>query len=96
MTNKKTDDTSKRPQVRESLIFRPLDEEWVVYDSEGEKLHVLNGSAAVVWLLCNGQLTESEILNEVAEAFDHQIPTEQLEDDVHQAIAEFSAKGLLE
>lgn len=96
MTNKRTDDTSNRPQVRESLIFRPLDEEWVVYDSDGEKLHVLNRAAAVVWLLCNGELTVSEISNEVAEAFGNQVPTEQLEDDVRQTIADFSAKGLLE
>ncbi len=95
MTEKDWDSATARPQVRESLIFRPLDEEWVIYDSDGEKLHVLNSSAAVVWMLCDGQHTVEEIVDEVAEAFDNQVAMEQVKTDVNSALEDFTNKRLL-
>ena len=94
MTEKHSDKLAQ-PQVREDLIFPPLDEEWVVYDSDGEKLHVLNSSAAVVWMLCDGQHSVGEIVDDVLEAFDGQVAQEQAETDVRDAIEEFETKGLL-
>ena len=55
------------PRVRDDLVFRQLDEEWVVYDPASEQLHVLNASAAVVWLCCTGESTLSEIVDAVGE-----------------------------
>lgn len=84
------------PKVRADLIFRPLDEEWVVYDPSGERLHVLNGSAAVVWLHCDGEFTVSEIVDEVHKAFENSVERDRLADDVSTALRQFAEKGLLE
>jgi len=89
------DPTTDRPNGRDDLIFRQLDEEWVLYDSTGEKLHVLNRTAAVVWLHCSGEDSVDEIVDAVADAFDDEAPREVVESDVKRTIAEFREKGLL-
>ncbi len=83
------------PAVREDVLFRSLDEEWVVYDPRGQNLHVLNRTAAVVWLHCTGDQTIQEIVNDVHDAFDDPPPLEQVESDVFEAIQEFERQGLL-
>jgi hypothetical protein len=84
------------PRVRDDLIFRQLDEEWVVYDSMGQQLHVLNGTAALVWLHCTGHHSIREIANVLGEVFDLDLAREPVERDVQRTIAEFAKKGLLE
>ena len=95
MTGRSQEDSSHRPKTREGLIFRQLDEEWVVYDSDGEQLHVLNGTAVLVWLHCNGDNSTGDIANAVGEVFDQQVDRSSLERDVTDTIAEFASKGLL-
>ena len=87
---------SDSPKVREGLIFRPLDEEWVVYDPSGEQLHVLNGPAAIIWLHCDGEFTVSEIVEEVHRAYEQQVDHERIEADLNAVLEQFAAKGLLE
>jgi len=87
---------SGKPKVRDSLIFRQLDEEWVVYDAEGERLHVLNSTAALVWLHCTGEYSMGEITDAVAESVEQPVQRERLEDDVQRTIDEFEKKGLIE
>ena len=84
------------PQVRDDLVFRQLDEEWVVYDPKSEKLHVLNASAAVVWLCCAGESTLAEIVDAVKEAFDTNLDKEALEEEVRQTVESFAQEGLLQ
>ena len=87
---------SESPKVREGLIFRQLDEEWVVYDPSGEQLHVMNGSAAIVWLHCDGEFTVSEMIEEVYKAYEQKVDHDRVESDVGEVIEQFAAKGLLE
>jgi len=84
-----------KPKVRDDLVFRQLDDEWVVYDPAGEQLHVMNGSAAVVWLHCTGDFTVPEIIEEVARAYEYKVPRDRLDVDVAAAIRQFSEKALL-
>lgn len=87
---------NQAPKVRDGLLFRPLDEEWVVYDPSGQQLHVLNLTAALVWQCCNGDLSVDEIVDTVREAFDKPTEREQVERDVLGTVDEFAKKGLLE
>lgn len=95
MIGGESDTTANLPKIRDDLIFRQLDEEWVVYDSEGAQLHVLNKTAALVWLHCTDEHSVSEIANAVADVFDLDITRETLEQDIRKTIAEFAQKGLL-
>ena len=90
-----TADVVDKPRVRDDLVFRQLDEEWVVYDPAGEQLHVMNGSAALVWLHCTGDFTVAEIVEELARAYDQQVPQDRLESDVSETLQQLSEKGLL-
>ena len=91
-----TTDPQFAPQVRDDLVFRQLDEEWVVYDPKSEKLHVLNASAAVVWLCCAGEATLAEIVDAVRDAFHGNIDRQTLEDEVQHTVESFAQKGLLQ
>ena len=44
---------------------RDLGDEYLFYDSQGDQVHVLNGSAREIFLLCDGTRT----VEEIAEAF---------------------------
>ena len=37
------------PKGRSEVIFRPLDDSWVLFDPRSERVHVLNLTAALVW-----------------------------------------------
>lgn len=91
-----TDDAHPTPKVRDELVFRSLDDEWVVYDPHGQQLHVMNRTAAIVWLCCTGELTLDDIAGQVSRAFDDQVPLDQVERDVTRVLDEFAEKGLLE
>ena len=84
-----------KPKIRGDLVFRQLDEEWVLYDPSGELLHVLNGSAAVAWLYCSGDMSVAEIVDAVSEAFGNPAPREEIEADVVKTLDEFASKGML-
>lgn len=96
MTGQHSDSSAGCPKIRDGLVFRQLDEEWVVYDGAGEKLHVLNRSAAIVWLFCTGDNTVDKVIDSVANAFELQQPREDFENDVRRTIGEFAEKDLLQ
>ena len=67
-----------------------------MYDPSGELLHVLNRTAAVVWLHCTGELSLQQIAQEVARAFDEDVPHDQVVADVAATVEEFAGRGLLQ
>lgn len=91
-----TPDTPRRPKGRADLVFRELDREFVLYDPTTRDLHVLNPSAAAVWLECTGEATLAEIAAAVAGVFEEPVPLDRLVADVEAAVAQFAEKGLLE
>ena len=84
-----------RPRAREDLVFRQLDDEWVVFDPETERLHVLNITSSLVWAHCTGEYTFDDIVKEVAGAFSDPVDPERVASDVESALSEFSKAGLL-
>jgi hypothetical protein len=88
-------DTGERPRVRDDVVFRALDDEWVVFDPVTRRLHALNGTAAVVWEHCGGDLTVGEIVQAVRDAFADPPPADAVRRDVEAVVARFRAEGLL-
>ena len=84
-----------RPRWRDDVIFRQLDDEWVVFDPEADKLHTLNLTAALVWSHLTGNVERESIAAEVAAAFDSRVTVDDVLDDVNVAIRRFHSEGLL-
>lgn len=85
-----------RPKAREDVVFRQLDDEWVLFDPRSEQLHVLNLSAALVWSHCTGEFTRDEIARAVAAAFEPPVAPNRVVTDVTAALERFHHTGLLE
>ncbi|MGH7457796.1 MAG: PqqD family protein [Longimicrobiaceae bacterium] len=83
-----------RPAARPGLVLRKAGAEWLLFDAGGERLHVLNLSAALVWSHCTGELTPAEIAREVESAF-ASAPPGQLPREVDKVLADFRERGLL-
>jgi hypothetical protein len=89
------DAATARPRGRDDVVFRQLDEEWVVFDPRSDRLHALNLTAALVWTHCTGELDVGEIAAEVGGAFDPPVPSDEVLPDVEAAVARFRSEGLL-
>jgi hypothetical protein len=48
-----------------SLSQRDLGDEFLFYDRDGDQVHVLNGVAREVFLLCDGNRTNAEIVADI-------------------------------
>ncbi len=84
-----------RPRARDDVVFRQLDDEWVIFDPAADRLHALNLSAALVWTHCTGTHLVGEIAAAVGRAFDRPAPEDEIVRDVESAVARFRAEGLL-
>jgi hypothetical protein len=82
-----------KPQTRrDGLIFRELDNEILIYDTDKDKAHCLNETAALVWKQCDGRTTPLEI----SRALSHQLGVTIDERVVWFALKQLSRDRLLE
>ena len=88
------DESAVRPLARDDVILRQLDEEWVIYDPRSQEIHVLNRTAALVWLYCTGDHTRDVIVDALEKVFGDQVVTDQLVRDVAETITQFKSLGL--
>jgi hypothetical protein len=81
-----------RPKVRGSgLLVQQLEDELLVYDLEQNEAHCLNGIAASVWTLCDGEKT----ITEIGRLLGTDLPVEDVEILVWSALDQFAERGLL-
>lgn len=83
------------PRGRDDIVFRQLDDEWVLYDPRSNRIHALNLTAALVWAECTGDASIETIANRVREAFGSSPPASDVTADVEATIARFRTEGLL-
>jgi hypothetical protein len=84
------------PKGRSDVIFRPLDDSWVLFDPRAEQLHVLNLSAALVWTHMDGENSPGSIAEAVGSAFNPPQTAAQVLSDVNAALERFKEAGLLD
>ena len=84
-----------QPHARDDVVLRQLDDEWVIYDPAAERLHVLNLTAALVWIHCTGDRTIDEIATAVGGSFEPTIAGTTITGDVTEAVRRFGAEQLL-
>lgn len=76
-----------------SLNHRDLGDEFLFYDRKGDQLHVLNGVAREVFLLCDGNRTNAEIVAEIVSKYD--VDSERATSDVLRTLSELLALQIL-
>lgn len=82
-----------KPKVRGSgLLVQELGDELLVYDLERNVAHCLNGIAASVWALCDGEKTVAEI----GSLLHTDLAAADVEALVWCALDQFAERGLLE
>jgi hypothetical protein len=79
---------------RTDLVIRAINGEIVILDKCARKIHQLNATASLIWLCCDGESTADTIAATVAEHFNCQVHT--VVDDVHGALRQLEALGLIE
>ncbi len=83
----------ERPRQAPGCHTRDLDGEKVVYDPVSHEVVVLNGTAAFLFELCDGERTVSDILDAFAERFD--APRDVLARDLGATLTDLAGKELL-
>ena len=85
---------SAMPKAREDVVFRPLADEWVLFDPLRHQLHVLNLTAALVWAHCDGETSLEALVEEVESAFTDPPARGDLARDVDEALQRFRNEEL--
>jgi hypothetical protein len=84
-------DRAWKPVARTDVVFRQVGEEWVLFDPESQRIHVLNLTAALVWSFCTGEHGVQDIDDRVRQAF-RDVPDTA---GAAEALHGFSESGLL-
>lgn len=79
---------------RANLIVEESDGELIVLDQDGEEVHQLNQTAALIWYGLSHELPMEEIAGTLTEAFD--VKQEVALSDVRTTIDQLRELGLLE
>lgn len=80
------------PRARADLDFRRVGEDWVLFDPDGQRLHVLNLTAALVWSFCTGEHDVATIEEHVRRAFGEEVD----DPGVRTVLQDFREARLLE
>jgi hypothetical protein len=80
-----------RPKKSDDLEVDEVEDGFVVYQPDRERVHYLNPTANLILELCDGTLTATQIAEVIAQTFDLAVPPSQEVDD---ALAKLEAEGL--
>ncbi len=84
----------EHPRVREDVVFRRLGDDFAVLDPSKRVVHILNATAAAVWVLCDGTRSLDTITREIAEVFEDGDGSD-VASDVERTVSDFAERGLL-
>jgi hypothetical protein len=83
----------RRPAPHPDVETAFLQPEAVLYDDRSGTVIHLNGSAAAVWMLLDGTLDRSSLVEELADIFE--VSADAITPDVEAALADFAEQKLL-
>jgi hypothetical protein len=72
---------------------KDLEDEYLFYDRDGERVHVLNATAREIYLLCDGTRTEQEVAAEFGKKYE--LDEDTAEKDTSQIIGELVDLGVI-
>lgn len=77
----------------ESVTYREMDGEGILYNSQNKNMHVLNKTALAVWNLFDAAEDPQDIANTLAERYD--VAAETVLGDVLTCLKQFETLGLI-
>ncbi len=84
---------SDRPQRRDGFLMQELDDELILYYPDKRQALCLNVTASLIWGLCDGTISVSEIVGLLRDAFPE---TPDISKDVHDALERFSSHNSIQ
>ena len=82
-----------RPQRRHAVEEKDLGDEYMFYDAQGEKVHVLNGIAREIYLLCDGEHSVADLVKDIVDRYE--VDEETASKDVDDLLKELTELELL-
>jgi hypothetical protein len=82
------------PRQRDGVRVEPVEDGLVAQSADGEAVHLLNVTAALIWELCDGTRTVDDIVFEVARRTRED--PQRIRQDVTEALSMLGERGLLE
>jgi len=82
------------PTARGDVLLQRVGSEWVLFDAQRSRAHVLNLTAAVVWTYCDGL----HALGAIAEAIAREVQGAEprtVRADIEATLRRFADEGLL-
>ena len=90
-------ETPAFPRKREGFLYQEVTDGGVLFDPVGEKVYVLNPSAAFIWNSLDGRRSPETIVQELRDALGPSTPdVETLKKDVERSLADLARQGLIE
>lgn len=80
----------EKPSAKENIYIEELEDGAMLHD-EG-RVHILNGTAFLVWLYCDGKTTVQRIVEAIKGAYKNNTVNQ---DDILKIIEDFKTKGLV-
>ena len=81
----------ERPKKSDGLEVDEVEDGFVIYQADRERVHYLNPTANLILELCDGTLTATQIVELIAETFELAEPPYQ---EVNEALVMLQAEGL--
>ena len=84
-----------KPVHKRNLILKDLGDEFLIYSAEHKEIHVINPTAQLIWNMCDGEHSISDIEGEIRVRLS--IPPERdVAGDIQNTLNIFRDKGFLE
>jgi hypothetical protein len=84
--------SAEQPEPAKGMDVHEVEDGFVVFDASTDRVHYLNPTATVVFSLCDGTRTLTEIAQLVQSAWELDAPPV---DDVEACIAQLRGEGML-
>ena len=81
----------ERPKKSDGLEIDEVEDGFVIYQPDRDRVHYLNPTANLILELCDGSLTAEQIAALIAQTFEMAAPPNQ---EVEEALAKLEAEGL--
>jgi len=87
-------DDNQRPRRRNGVQGKDLGDEFLFYDHSGDRVHVLNATARTIYMLCDGDRSVEQIIQEFARTYE--LDDETAERDTRETLASLVQCGLID
>ena len=84
----------KKPKIKPEFELEDIDGELLLYSPNTTRSIYMNSTASIIWRLCDGKLSVSEIINLLQEAFPE--ASDSIEKDVVDSIELFVTNNAIE